>query len=244
MGHPVGVTLMLGVAGVLAILGPFGTIDRLGLVQRLVYWLAMVVGTYGMGALCATLLRPMLSGRLGQWPGVVVLGLITGLAIVPVVVVLNWIAFAYLPRGAEWIELLGPVLVISLIVTAVLRTVGTHLRITAPAEPTTATAPALLDRLPLDKRGPLVALTVEDHYVRVRTRRGEELILMRLGDAIRETAPTRGLQVHRSHWVALDEVESARREGDRAVLAMSTGPEVPVSRANVAAIREAGLLPR
>jgi hypothetical protein len=37
-----------------------------------------------------------------------------------------------------------------------------------------------------------VALSVEDHYVRVRTTRGEEMILMRLSDAIRETAPETG----------------------------------------------------
>lgn len=251
LSHPVGVALMLGVAAVLAILGPFGTLDRLGLVQRLVYWLAMVVGTYGMGAIASATVRPTIFDRLGHWPGIGALGLITGAAIVPVVVAVNWITFTYLPKGDGWIELAGTVLMISVIVTAVLRTVETQLTSTAPETSSAAVtetaadaAPALLDRLPLEKRGALVALTVEDHYVRVRTRNGEDLILMRLGDAIRETTPTKGLQVHRSHWVALAEVTSARREGDRAVLTMSTGPEIPASRANVPALREAGLLPK
>jgi DNA-binding LytR/AlgR family response regulator len=102
----------------------------------------------------------------------------------------------------------------------------------------------LLDRLPLDKRGPLVSISVEDHYVRVRTAQGEELLLMRLTDAIREVGASKGVQVHRSHWVALDAVRAARREGDRAILTMAHGPEIPVSRTNVPAIREAGLLPR
>lgn len=104
--------------------------------------------------------------------------------------------------------------------------------------------PTLLDRLPLDKRAPLVALSVEDHYVRIRTTKGEEMILMRLADAIRETAATPGLQVHRSHWVAFDQVVAVRRKGDCALLKMSHGPDVPVSRANLPKLREAGLLPR
>jgi DNA-binding LytR/AlgR family response regulator len=101
-----------------------------------------------------------------------------------------------------------------------------------------------LDRLALAKRGTLIALSVEDHYVRVRTDRGEAMVLMRLSDAIGETAPVKGLRVHRSHWVALDAVVAAKRRGDGAILTMAAGPEIPVSRANVAAIRDAGLLPR
>nr|WP_301270752.1 MULTISPECIES: LytTR family DNA-binding domain-containing protein [unclassified Roseobacter] len=102
----------------------------------------------------------------------------------------------------------------------------------------------LLDRLPLEKRGPLVALSVEDHYVRVRTTKGEEMVLMRLTDAIREVGATAGLQVHRSHWVALDAVRSARREGDRAILTMSHGGDIPVSRSRLADAKSARLLPR
>lgn len=104
--------------------------------------------------------------------------------------------------------------------------------------------PRLLDRLPPDKRGRLVAPSVDDHYVRVRTTRGEDMLLMRLGDAIRVTAPTPGLRVHRSHWVARDAVQTVRREGDRAVSKMTVGGDNPASRSHIPALREAGLLPR
>ena len=66
---------------------------------------------------------------------------------------------------------------------------------------------------------------------------------MRLADAIAETGDTAGLQVHRSHWVALDQVRGVRREGDRAILSMAHGPDIPASRSNIAALKEAGLLP-
>ena len=97
--------------------------------------------------------------------------------------------------------------------------------------------------MPLDKRGPLISLSVQDHYVDIVTTRGREMLLLRLSDAIRETQPTPGLRVHRSHWVALDQVSSARRDGARAVLTMSDGRDIPVSRSHVAAVKEAGLFP-
>ena len=52
-----------------------------------------------------------------------------------------------------------------------------------------------------------------------------------------------GFQVHRSHWVSLAQVRSVRRDGARAVLTMSDGRDIPVSRSNIAAVKEAGLLP-
>ena len=113
----------------------------------------------------------------------------------------------------------------------------------APAAPDAGAAPPILSRLPHDRRGALVALSVQDHYVEVVTSRGRTLVLMRLSDAIAETAPRSGLQVHRSHWIATDQVRAARREGARAVLTMRTGEDIPVSRSRVAAVKEAGLLP-
>ena len=67
---------------------------------------------------------------------------------------------------------------------------------------------------------------------------------MRLSDAIRESAPEPGLQVHRSHWVARAQVRAARRIGDRAVLTMTTGDDIPASRAHIPALKEAGHLLR
>ena len=77
---------------------------------------------------------------------------------------------------------------------------------------------------------------------RRRTTKGDHLVLMRLGDAMREVGDTAGAQVHRSHWVAFDAVTACRRDGDRAILTLSDGSELPVSRANVGKIRDAGLL--
>jgi DNA-binding LytR/AlgR family response regulator len=86
-----------------------------------------------------------------------------------------------------------------------------------------------------------VALSGRGHYVRVRTRAGEVELLMRMADAVAETAGVAGLRVHRSHWVATTEVRAVRRRGPGAVLTMSAGPDVPVSRAGLRDLRAAGL---
>ncbi|SDW20623.1 LytTr DNA-binding domain-containing protein [Albimonas donghaensis] len=103
-----------------------------------------------------------------------------------------------------------------------------------------ASGPPLLRRLPADKRGALLRLTMNDHYVSVATDGGEEMLLMRLGDAMDEAWPEEGLRVHRSHWVARRAVREVRRDGDRAALTLVNGEEIPVSRARLRDLREAG----
>jgi len=109
--------------------------------------------------------------------------------------------------------------------------------------PPIETKPArILSRLPFEKRGDLVAMTVEDHYVRVTTTKGHEMILIRLTDAIAEVGDVAGLQVHRSHWVALNHIAQVDRDKDRARLTLSNGASVPVSRTYMPQLRQAGLL--
>lgn len=101
--------------------------------------------------------------------------------------------------------------------------------------------PTLLDRLPLEKRRGLIALSSQDHYTLVQTTRGEELVLIRLVDAIREAQPIQGIQFHRSHWVALKHISTARRDGGRAILTLSSKAEIPVSRSFIGVVRNTGL---
>ena len=82
---------------------------------------------------------------------------------------------------------------------------------------------------------------VEDHYVDIVTDKGKTLVLMRLADAIRETAPIAGLQIHRSHWVARDAVVKVHRSDGKLILELSNGLKLPVSRGYLPAAKEAGL---
>lgn len=112
----------------------------------------------------------------------------------------------------------------------------------APAPPDAGATARFLDRLPVKFRtASLWAVSSEDHYLRVHTSLGEELILMRLADAMRDLAGAPGAQVHRSWWVAKDGVADARRDNGKLVLVLKNGKEAPVSRTFQAAAKEAGL---
>lgn len=97
--------------------------------------------------------------------------------------------------------------------------------------------PALYERLaPKLRSADIYALCAEDHYVRVITSKGEELILMRLSDAVKETLPLKGLTPHRSWWVAEAGVNTVKKAG----LALHSGQSVPISRTGMKHVREAG----
>ena len=101
-------------------------------------------------------------------------------------------------------------------------------------------AARFFDRLPPALGSDLLALEMEDHYVRAHTALGSDLVLMRLRDAVAELGDIDGLQVHRSWWVARHAVSDVRRDGRNVRLLLDTGLEAPVSRANVQMLRDAG----
>ena len=64
---------------------------------------------------------------------------------------------------------------------------------------------------------------------------------MRLADAIREAEPVEGLQIHRSHWVAIAAVARAVRRDGKLFLELTNGLRLPVSRGAQPAVKAAGL---
>lgn len=102
-------------------------------------------------------------------------------------------------------------------------------------------APAIVDRLPVRLRSAeIYAVSSEDHYLRVHTSAGEELILLRLSDALRELDGIEGLQTHRSWWVARDGLAETQRANGKLVLKLKSGAEAPVSRTYRKSVQNAG----
>ncbi|MBP5855789.1 LytTR family transcriptional regulator [Marivibrio halodurans] len=97
-------------------------------------------------------------------------------------------------------------------------------------------------RWPSGLSGRLLALEMEDHYLRVHTSTGTALILCRMRDAARDLAGADGMQVHRSYWVACAAVRDVRRKAKRPVLILENGLEVPVGRSFIPGVRAAGWL--
>lgn len=103
------------------------------------------------------------------------------------------------------------------------------------------TGTPLHEKLPVGF-GPIIALQVEDHYVKVHSVGRSEMVLMNLSEAVDLMGPDSGLQVHRSWWVARSAVNAATRSGRNLQLEITGGITAPVSRSNVAAVRQAGWL--
>lgn len=109
--------------------------------------------------------------------------------------------------------------------------------------PAVARPPMLAQRLrPGLRDAAILALEAEDHYVRVHTPQGSELILIRLADAIAEMGDVEGARTHRSWWVARAAVKEARRADGRATLTLTNGAEAPVSRNAVSELVKRGWL--
>lgn len=90
--------------------------------------------------------------------------------------------------------------------------------------------PELLSKLPAELRREIIALQAEDHYLRVHTRHGSALILMRLADAAAMIDRRLGLRVHRSWWVAKAGVRTLEMTSGRAVARLVNEMAVPISR--------------
>lgn len=254
-----GIVIGLAAAFLLAYLGALGT-GPAPFGHRLAYWAAVILP----GSLIGIAVQEMVGawGRLsGNRAGEIVLvallisvphsfmvivasALFFGLAaITPVVVFEFWLA----------------VLVIALVLTAInhLAAVPDAASATMPApapEPEAAPAPQSADTSPLPalpdliaeklparlRQARLVAIEAEDHYLRIHTDAGSDLVLMRMVDACALLPEAAGARVHRSWWAARGAVEGlARREG-KAQLTLQTGLTVPVSRAMQASLRDQG----
>ena len=87
-----------------------------------------------------------------------------------------------------------------------------------------------LSHLPLEKRGKLYCLEMDDHYLNVHTDKGSHLVLMRFKDALHMLHDYAGLRVHRSWWVAEQAITNVKKEGRKLYVVLDNGIEAPVSK--------------
>ncbi len=234
-------------AGVfLGLTGPLGTI-ALPAAVRLGYWIVAALGGGLLGWACALLVLRWPPARDRAW--LTILSIAVLMTPPGTVLVWAWGKLAVPDDAAfdDWPRLAWAVFLISLAMTALNRlilpgVIGGLVGAPAPvSEPPAPEASPFLGRLPPRLRGAAVqAIEAQDHYLRVHTDRGSDLILMRFSDALTELAGLEGAQTHRSWWVARHAVRAASRGDGRAVLTLDGGLEVPVSRAHAPALRAAG----
>ena len=94
--------------------------------------------------------------------------------------------------------------------------------------------------LPVEKRGELYCLEMDDHYVKVYTDKGTHLVLMRFKDAMQALESFPGIQTHRSWWVAHEAVVKVNKEQRKLNLVLQNELTVPVSRTFSEQVKAAG----
>jgi len=230
----------------LAYLAPFGS-DRASTAQRYIYWPGVVLAGTLLGVMVSAAVNAVVD-RGGRRP--ILTTVLTAVAMTPPGTLFILVATRAVFGDAlqmSYLTLLGPVLLLSLAMTGLnliaRQGPGDADAPPPPVENTASEAQAapFLERLPPRLRGAEVhAVQAEDHYLRVYTARGSDLILMRLADAISELQGLDGAQTHRSWWVARAAIQEVRRGDGRAILVLPDGVEAPVSRNFAPALRERG----
>jgi hypothetical protein len=222
--------------GVLAILAPLGT-HQFSLIGRFSYWISLcLAGGLGAGVVEYGLRRS--EYHLNRWP-VALLQSFGATAAVSLFV----FQIHHVPNLFSAVMTLFYVWVVAMTICAIgaLQRGQSAMQAVARPMPNTedqAKPPALMGRLkPALRRSEIYALEAQDHYVRVVTSKGEDLILMRLSDAISETKPVIGLSPHRSWWVAEAGVEDVMRRHGKAIIRLKNNEDVPVSRSQLKTLR-------
>jgi hypothetical protein len=228
------------VGGVMALSGAFHT-GEMPLGGRFVYWLALVLGGAFLGRYGGRLIipRPWWETRRVMVVGLMIL--LIGLPMTLVTAVSNnLLRTGQLGLWYAW-EVLPQTLLVTAVLTVLAFLVQSRATVETHQAPKGAPPPRFLERLPSKLTGAdLWAIEAQDHYLRLHTSKGDDLILMRLADALVELAGIEGARTHRSWWVARDAVLSAERADGRATLTLLGGVRAPVSRAYVKPLREAG----
>lgn len=265
-----GLALSIAAGLFLGILGPYGSYQNPGLFERVTYWIVSIMMGLGVYAGPMLLLRRARIVRRGRffWTGVIA-G--TALLSLLQTLVTRELASSIWPKIAShlpgWWVWYVQVLAIALpSVLAVMLWQWRHdrdvsagrararpkdtpsppadLLLPLPEQP--ALAGAQIARLCLDTPWPqperIDALQMEDHYIRCHLVDGSRLIHGVFREAVARQAGCNGLRVHRSWWVARHAVFRWEGAPRSMRLHLRNGMIVPVARAQVARLREAGWL--
>ena len=226
-------------AFVMAELGPYRTLEA-PQPLRAIYWLLAVFGS-GLAGILAE--RAVAKHVHGFWLRLAVASIVITPPVTLYVYALNAVMLG-LPRRWWLIPQLAwqVLVVISLLMTlrALLwrRVVETR---TVVMPPLPEAERDFRMRLSAKRRAArLIAIEAEDHYVRVHTDMGSELVTMRFSDALEELAQAYGYRVHRSWWVAAEAMEGVRWTRAGGEVRLAEGTVAPVSRSYAATLKAAG----
>jgi hypothetical protein len=230
--------LLIGAGAFLAVLGPFGT-DQRSILVRGLYWPTVIVG----GGIIGIALDVAVGRRFGGfWPRLIGDSVLMTAPVTALVFAVSSLMLG--PQVVRFSSLGFQVFVISFAVMLLRQLAWRGVW----SERTAGEAPEAIDtsgvfrqRLSARHRAArLLAVEAEDHYLRVHTDAGDELITARFSDALVELGRLAGYQTHRSWWVAAGAIEAVRWRRGRGELRLASGLTVPVSRTHTAVLKREG----
>lgn len=237
-------TLLIVIGIFLGVTGPYGTAAEPA-ISRYAFWLSVTVAGGSIGIGIEALLRRWI-GR--QW----LLLIATAAAMtLPIAVIVLLAMVAVLGHHHEVPADMSPgllfqVFIVGLFVMgarALARRRERRIIRTIVAPPLPEAEATFRGRLSAKRRmAKLLALEAYDHYVRIHTDAGTELISLRFSDAMAELAGAHGFRVHRSWWVSAQAIEAARWRRGSGELVLEGGLVVPISRSGAPQLRAAGWL--
>ena len=242
---------LLCVVCILTVSAPFSSAERFNGIQRFFYWGGIAISTY----FCATFILFLVVSKLKRQGkseifSRVFASIAAGISVAALVFFIDtvvigfdyfhWKAFVLLSINCILITL--AISTMFFIVNDALAKVdapSTSASEAIPSPEVTVNSSPFYQRLSKSLGTDVISLQAQDHYVDVRTTLGNELILIRLSDAIKELGEDAGLQVHRSWWVTTKHMVEQKRIDNKQYLVLSNGSEVPVSRTYSAGVKAA-----
>ena len=202
------VAWMGAVIFVLTIAGPFGTLESFNLLERFAYWAIIAPITFIIANFTATVcIVYLVNTGLNDWLSYAIGGIISGIPIGIIVWLLN--------IGLERSSFVATTDLIEITIKTTLVTLPVTL---------------FFKRLPHKIGRDLISLQAQDHYILVVTSAGSEMVLMRLSDAIKELGTHKGIQTHRSWWVAEKHIVNMATENGKKHIYLTNGQKTPISR--------------
>lgn len=234
----------LGVGGFAAGFGIYASPGG-GFLGSWIYWTSLV----GLGMATSALVRPHLAHwrSLKPWMLWPLLTLVISIPMFGFVIVAQGLIGApvpvsgYVDAGLKVILATAAITGIGILRSHRDPTPAKENQISEPAAASSLPHQTLHARLRVElKDAAIQALGAEDHYVRVITDAGEDMLLMRLADAIKEVDGVDGLQVHRSWWVARAAASTIHLNADGGQITLAGGRAIPVSRRRAKTLRASG----
>jgi hypothetical protein len=235
---------------VLALAAPYNDVMAYDFPARLGYWSSVNAGAIVIAALVRhVVVRRVVNETL--WV-LIAVALLQALILGPLIWLANIHVFGFHLQGMHWLaELTLIMLLIALCVALVRfevarvrslarRAIGEVLEEVQGAQP--QQRPGFLERGEVPLEGPVQVVSADGHFLTVVTAEGTGRLRMRFRDALSELELLPGHRIHRSHWVAEEELLAIRPEGRRHVAILRSGMILPVSDGYLPRLRAAGFV--